>query len=273
MSAQPCDGLHQALLSRIRRELRSGSRIETEQVHCVAFEIELDDHDRFIAFDPGIVARIHGDHRRRYVVETRSVGVFSDEVTASKKTNVTMLAPVRANEWLHMRRPSPTRCIDQTMHPTLPHAASVNLHASEIVWLGAGNRAHHRIIGHRRTLAQRSSAAGLKTAGQFDTDLGSSRRAPSGLHCCIDGSAGPPCGSDHMDCRHKKSPPVHRSRSVVMRSSKPASWPLRTRNRQSSTFATRRSVRRTRPNYLTMTGDCLRTARAPRDRIMQQCPP
>ena len=56
-----------------------------EAVDGVALEVELDQHDRFLADDPAVVARFDRDDLRRLVLDDAAVGVFDVNLAARGK--------------------------------------------------------------------------------------------------------------------------------------------------------------------------------------------
>ena len=73
-----------------------------EAPHGVAFEIEFDQHDRLVADDPAIMARVDGHDARRSIRLYAPIRVFDVNLAARQKTGVCVHTEVGAHVTLHV---------------------------------------------------------------------------------------------------------------------------------------------------------------------------
>jgi len=117
-----------------------------EALRGVALEVELDDHDRFFADDPAVMAWFDGDDLRRFVLDDAAIRVFDVDFAVREKSGVGVHAEIRADDVLHILRPAETGRVDHPFDARVAGPADIQPHVAEIAMRGAFHRREERIV-------------------------------------------------------------------------------------------------------------------------------
>src|SRR5262245_12051037 len=103
-----------------------------ETLRCVALEVELDDHHRFLTDDPAVVTGFDGHNLRRPVLDDAAVRIFDVDFAVRQKTRMRVHTEIRADDMLHILRPAESRRVDHPLDASRAGASDVEAHVSEI---------------------------------------------------------------------------------------------------------------------------------------------
>src|SRR5215831_4925389 len=121
-----------------------------EAIDGVAFEIELDHHDRFLADDPTVVPGVDGDDLRRLMFDDAAVGVLDVNLAAREEADVRVHTEVRPRHRLHVLLPMEARWIDHALDARRARAADVEAHMADVAVRRAADGREKR-VGLTRT--------------------------------------------------------------------------------------------------------------------------
>ncbi len=104
-----------------------------------AFEIELDHDRRFTPDDPAVMPGLDRDGLRSRKLLSAPIVVFDLDASVGEKSDVGMLAEFGSNDIFHVRRPSESRRIDQTLHSAGAGRNNVDFDTSDFAMLRSGD--------------------------------------------------------------------------------------------------------------------------------------
>jgi hypothetical protein len=108
------------------------SRRHPEPLDRLAFEVELDEHDRFLADHPAIVAGIDGDNLRRLVLDDTTIRIFNMNLAARQEADMRVHAAISADNRLHVDRPAESGRIDHPFHACRAGPADLELDMTDV---------------------------------------------------------------------------------------------------------------------------------------------
>ena len=103
-----------------------------EPVDGVAFEVELDQHRRFVALYPPVMPRL--DHHDLWSLEFQraAIGILNVNLPPSQKSYVRMQAQFSSGDRPHVRRPAEAGRIDHALHAAAAGPDNVELQTADL---------------------------------------------------------------------------------------------------------------------------------------------